>query len=70
MKIIQLWLKEKYTHFDLTVKMKDQTIQTCMREKEFLNSVIYNRNSDVNICYLVASWACEVTVIPRQKRLL
>ena len=28
-----------------------------MREKEFLECVIYNRNSDVYIWYMVASWA-------------
>ena len=38
-----------------------------MLEKEFLKSVIYNRNSYVFIWYLVASWACEVTVILTQK---
>ena len=41
-----------------------------MREKEFLKCVIYNRNGDVYIWYMVASWACEVTVILTQKRLL
>ena len=34
-----------------------------MREKEFLKSVIDNRNSVVYIWFLVASWGCEVTVI-------
>ena len=38
-----------------------------MQEKEFLKSVIKNRNSHVNIWYFVASWACEVTVILTQK---
>ena len=55
--------KEKYTQFHLAVKMKDKTIWTHMREKEFLKSVICNRKRDVYIWYLVASWACEVTVI-------
>ena len=63
-------LKEKYSQFHLTVKMKDKPIITGMREKELLKSVIYNRNSDVYIWYLVAIWACEVTVILTQKRLL
>ena len=63
-------LKEKYTQFHLTVKMKDKAIITGVREKEYLQYVIYNRNSDVYIWYLVASWACEVTLIPTQKRLL
>ena len=40
-----------------------------MLEKEFLKGAIYNRNSYVYIWYLVASWACEVTVILTQKRL-
>ena len=31
-----------------------------MGKKEFLKSVIYNRNSWM---YMVASWACEVTEI-------
>ena len=43
--------------------MKDKPIITGMRENTFLKCVIYNRNSDVYIWYLVASWACEVTVI-------
>ena len=55
-------LKEKYTQFHVTVKMKDKPI-TRMREAEFLEYVINNRNSDVYIWYLVASWACKVTVI-------
>ena len=37
-----------------------------MCEKEFFKSVLYNRNSDVYIQYMVASWACEVTVILTQ----
>ena len=40
-----------------------------MLVKEFLESVIYNRNSYVYISYLVASWACEVIVILTQKKL-
>ena len=39
-----------------------------MREKEFLKSVINNRNSVVYIWLF--GWACEVTVILIQKRLL
>ena len=62
-----LYLKEKYTLFHLTVKMKDKRIITDMCEKEFLKCVIYNRNSDVYIWCLVASWAYEVTVILTQK---
>ena len=50
--------------------MKDKPIITGMRENTFLKCVIYNRNSDVYIWYLVASCACEVTVILTQKRLL
>ena len=42
--------------------MKDTPIITSMREEEFLKYVIYNRHSDVHIWYLVANWACEVTV--------
>ena len=41
-----------------------------MWEKEFLKSGIYNRYSYVYNLYLVASWACEVTVIYEQKGLL
>ena len=41
-----------------------------MREKEFLESVIYNRKSDVYIWYVVASWACEVTLFLKQNRCL
>ena len=39
-----------------------------MLEKEFLKSVIYNRNGYMYIWYLVAtrSWACEVIVILTQ----
>ena len=37
-----------------------------MREKDFFKYVIYNRNSDVYIKYMVASWACDVTVILTQ----
>ena len=62
----QIWnvIKEKYTKFHLTVKIKDHTIWTRMQEKEFLKSVIYNRNSHVYIWYFVPCWACcEVTVI-------
>ena len=33
-----------------------------MREKECLKCVIYNRSSDIYTKYMVASWACEVTV--------
>ena len=50
--------------------MKDKPIITGKLEKDFLKYVIYNRNSDVYILYLVASWAIEVTVILTQKRLL
>ena len=32
-------------------------------KKEFLKGVLYNRNSDVYIWYMVASWVREVTVI-------
>ena len=39
-----------------------------MLEKEFLKSVIYNRNSHMYIWYLVASLACEVTLILTQKK--
>ena len=37
-----------------------------MQEKEFLKSAIYSRNSYVYMWYLVASWACEVTLILTQ----
>ena len=40
-----------------------------MGEKQIFRSLIYNRNSYVYIWYLVASWACEVTLILTQKRL-
>ena len=51
--------------------MKDKRIiKGGMHEIEFLKYVIYNRNSGVYIWYLDASWACEVTVILKQKRLL
>ena len=36
-----------------------------MGKDEFLKSVIYNRNSYVDV--LVASWACEVTEILKQR---
>ena len=40
-----------------------------MHEKDFLKrSVINNRNSDVYIWYMVASWACEVTLILTKKK--
>ena len=48
--------------------MKDFTILTRMREKEYLKCVKYNRNGDVYIWYTVASWAFEVTLILKQKR--
>ena len=35
--------------------------------RRIFKSVIYNRNSHV---YFVASWACEVTLILKQKGLL
>ena len=40
-----------------------------MHEKEFLKCVIYNRNSNVYTCmwYMVASWACGVTLILSQE---
>ena len=37
-----------------------------MGKRVFLESVKYNRNSQVNIWYIVASWACEVTEILKQ----
>ena len=37
-----------------------------MREKEFLKCVIFNRNSDEYIWYMVATYACEVTLILTQ----
>ena len=40
-----------------------------MCEKEFLKSIVCIRNRDAYILYIVASWACEVTVILTQKRL-
>ena len=52
--------------FHLTVKMNNLTILTSLREKYCFKCVIYNRNSDVYIKYMVASWACEVTVILTQ----
>ena len=43
--ITYLTLRKKYTQFNPTVNMKDYTIWTRMGKKEFLESVIYNRNS-------------------------
>ena len=65
-------LKEKYTQFHLTFKMKVKPIITGMLEKIFLRYVIYYRNSDVYqyVWYLIASMACEVIVILTQRRLL
>ena len=36
---------KEVNHFNLTVKMKDQTISTCMGKNKFFKCVIYNRNS-------------------------
>ena len=41
-----------------------------MREKELLKCVIYNGKSDVYNLKFVAGWACEVTLILTEKRLL
>ena len=41
-----------------------------MHDKEFLECVMYSRNSDVYISYMVANWACDVTLILTQNRLL
>ena len=39
-------------------------------QKEFFKSAIYNRNKQVYVWHMVASWACEVTVILTQNNLL
>ena len=38
-----------------------------MHEKQFLKSVMYNRNNDVYIRYMNAIWVCEVTLILTQE---
>ena len=58
----------KCTHLPIPTltHVKYYTILRRMREKEYLKSVICNRNSDAYTLYMVASWACEVTVIHTQ----
>ena len=62
---MMILLKESYTQFHLTVKWRFKQYEYAYIKK-MLKSVIYNRNSDIYICSMVASWAYEVTLILKQ----